>query len=44
MIQIQYKSDISRQELSYEYLVANIVFDTAENEPSKVCQHVVSVR
>ena len=35
------KSDVkickSRQELSDEYLLAKIGFDTAENEPSKVC-------
>ena len=30
------KSDRSRQELSNEYLVAKIGFDTAENEPLKV--------
>ena len=34
------KSDRSRQELSNEYLVAKFGFDTAENEPSKVCQQV----
>ena len=27
----------SRRELSNEYLLAKIGFDTAENEPSKVC-------
>ena len=32
----EYQSDRSRQELSNEYLVANIGFDTAENEPFKV--------
>ena len=32
------KSDRSRQELSNEYLVAKFGFDTAENEPSEVCQ------
>ena len=31
------QSDRSRQELSNEYLIAKIGFDTAENEPSKVC-------
>ena len=31
-----YQSDRSRQELSNEYLVAKIGFDTAENEPLKV--------
>ena len=30
------QSDRSRQELSNEYLVAKIGFDTAENEPLKV--------
>ena len=33
------KSDRSRQELSNEYLVAKIGFDTAENEPSEVRQN-----
>ena len=32
----EYYSDRSRQELSKEYLVAKIGFDTAENEPLKV--------
>ena len=32
----EYQSDRSRQELSNEYLVAKIGFDTAENEPLKV--------
>ena len=32
----EYKSCRSRQELSNEYLLAKIGFDTAENEPSKV--------
>ena len=32
------KSCRSRRELSDEYLVAKIGFDTAENEPLKVCQ------
>ena len=27
----------SRRELSYEYLLAKFGFDTAENEPCKVC-------
>ena len=27
----------SRRELSHEYLLAKLDFDTAENEPSKVC-------
>ena len=31
------KSSRSRQEVSNEYLLANIGFDTAENEPLKVC-------
>ena len=31
----EYQSDRSRQELSNEYLIAKIGFDTAENEPSK---------
>ena len=31
-----YQSDRSRQELSNEYLVAKIGFDTAENGPPKV--------
>ena len=31
-----YQSDRSRQELSNEYLIAKIGFDTAENEPLKV--------
>ena len=31
------QSDRSRQELSNEYLVAKIGFDTAENEPFEVC-------
>ena len=35
------KSERSCQELSNEYLVAKIVLDTAENEPSKVCQKIV---
>ena len=29
----EYQSDRSRQELSNEYLIAKIGFDTAENEP-----------
>ena len=33
------KSDRSRQELVNEYLLANISFYTAENEPYKVCQN-----
>ena len=37
----EYKSDRSRQELSNEYLVAEFGFDTAENEPSKVCEQGV---
>ena len=32
----EYQSDRSRQELSNEYLIAKIGFDTAENEPLKV--------
>ena len=32
----EYQSDRSRQELSNEYLIAKIGFDTAENEPFKV--------
>ena len=32
----EYKSCRSRQELSNEYLLAKIGFDTAENEPLKV--------
>ena len=32
------KSCRSRQELSNEYLLAKFGFDTAENEPPKVCQ------
>ena len=32
------QSDRSHQELSDEYLVAKLGFDTAENEPSKVFQ------
>ena len=32
------KSDRSRQELSNQYFVAKFDFDTAENEPSEVCQ------
>ena len=31
------KSCRSRQELSNDYLLAKIRFDTAENEPLKVC-------
>ena len=38
----------SRQELSNEYLLAKVGFDTAENEPLKVCQkfakHLPEVR
>ena len=34
------KSCRSRQELSNEYLIAKIRFDTAENEPLKVCQEL----
>ena len=30
----------SRQELSNAYLLAKFGFDTAENEPSKVCRSV----
>ena len=37
----EYQSDRSRQELSNEYLIAKIGFDTAENEPLKVCQRAV---
>ena len=33
----EYQSDRSRQELSNEYLVAKIGFDTADNEPLKFC-------
>ena len=32
----EYQSDRSRQELSNEYLIAKMGFDTAENEPLKV--------
>ena len=32
------KSDNSRQEISKDYLLAQIGFGTAENEPSKVWQ------
>ena len=32
----EFRSDRSRQELSNEYLIAKIGFDTAENEPLKV--------
>ena len=32
------KSGRSRQELSNEYLAARFDFDTAGNDPSKVCQ------
>ena len=38
----EYKSDRSRQELSKEYLVAKIGFDTAENEPLKVSRSMIS--
>ena len=31
----------SRRELSNAYLLANVAFDTAENEPCKVCQNVL---
>ena len=34
------KSCRPRQELSNEYLLAKIGFDTAENEPLKVCQKI----
>ena len=34
------KSCRSRQELSNDYLLAKIRFDTAENEPLKVCQKI----
>ena len=34
------KSDRSRQEISNEYLVAKIGFDSAENEPLKVCHKI----
>ena len=40
-VQKECKSDRSRQELSNEYVLAKIVFDTAENESLKVCQQVV---
>ena len=33
-----FKSCISRQELSNEYLLAKVGVDTAENGPLKVCQ------
>ena len=32
------KADRFRQEFSKEYLVAKVGFDSAENEPSEVCQ------
>ena len=35
------KSDRSRQEIFNEYVLAKIDFDTAENEPSKVCEELV---
>ena len=35
-----YKSKISRQELSNEYLLAKISVDTAENEPLKVWRKI----
>ena len=38
------KSCRSRQELLNEYLLANFGFDTAENEPLKVCQKIAKVR
>ena len=34
----------SRQELSNEYLIAKIGFDTTENRPLKVCQQSANVR
>ena len=37
----KYKSCRSRQELSREYLLANIGVDTAENGPLKVCQKLL---
>ena len=33
----------SRQELFNEYLLAKIRFDTAENEPLKVCQKIAKI-
>ena len=36
------KSERSRKELSNEQLLAKIGCDTAENEPSKVCQELDS--
>ena len=36
------KSDRSRQVLSNDYLFAKIGFDTAENDPSTVCQELDS--
>ena len=38
------KSCRSRQELSNEYLPAKFGFDTAENEPLKVCQKLAKTR
>ena len=38
------KSCRSRQELSNEYLLAKFGFDTAENEPLKVCQKLAKVK
>ena len=40
----EYKSCRSRQELSNEYLLAKIGFDTAEHEPCKVCPIAPAVR
>ena len=36
------KSCRSRQELSNEYLIVKFDFDTAENEPLKVCQKIAN--
>ena len=36
------KSFKSRQELSNEYFLAEIGFDTAENEPLEVCQKLAN--
>ena len=38
------QSSRSRQELSNEYFLAKFGFDTAENEPLKVCQKLAKVR
>ena len=38
------KSCRSRQELPNEYITAKFGFDTAENEPLKVCQKLAKAR